>query len=152
MLDSAKRRSVSLGYRIARLFRLNSCLLDSWLAGHSMNHGQIPYIMCTVEKEGQTQDKLSTCIRVDRAATARALKCMEKAGLIEREENPKNRRQKLVYPTPEGKAQYAKLVPLLNNHNEVMFRGFSADERKTAIALLDRVIANVQGELDGENR
>jgi len=152
MLDSAKRRSVSLGYRIARLWRLNGCLLDGWLTDLSMSVGQIPYIMSTIEKEGQTQDELSTEIRVDRAATARTLKSMEKSGLIEREQNPKNRRQKLVYPTTKGKARYDKLIPLLDHHNEVMFRGFSDDERKTAIALMDRVIANVQCELDGENR
>ncbi|BCS90047.1 hypothetical protein PSDVSF_32890 [Pseudodesulfovibrio sediminis] len=115
-----------------------------------MHCGQIPYIISIVEKEGLTQEELSTTVHLDRGHTARMLKTMEASGLIKREKNPENRRQKFVYPTTKGKARYQALMPVLSRHNAVMFRGFSAEERNAAITILDRVIANVQSELDGE--
>lgn len=147
MQDNTGRRTTSLGYKISRLFRLNGCILDSWLNEHGICSGQIPYIMTTVEREGQTQDQLSASIRVCPAATARMLKSMESSCLVRREENPNNRRQKFVYPTNKAKQLYATLIPLLDRHNQVMLKGFSKDEKTLAKSMLDRIYANVQNEL-----
>nr|WP_321512756.1 MarR family transcriptional regulator [uncultured Pseudodesulfovibrio sp.] len=144
------RRATSLGYRVSRLYRLNSCLLDCWLNEHHFSSGQIPYIMATVEKPGQTQEQLSAYIRVCPAAIARTLKNMEASGLVRRDENPENRRQKLVYPTSEAEALYSTLIPILDRHNEVMLEGFSDEEKVQIGAMLDRIATNVQKELIGE--
>ncbi|NDV19375.1 MarR family transcriptional regulator [Pseudodesulfovibrio sp. JC047] len=147
MTDHDTRRSTSLGYRISRLSRLNSCLLDAWLEKHGLCSGQIPYIISTVEKEGQTQETLSTLISVCPAATARMLKNMEASELVIRKGNPNNRRQKLVYPTEKAKELYTVLIPLLDTHNHVMFNGFSHAERVQARTMLDRIYDNVHSKL-----
>jgi len=106
--------------------------------------------MATVEKAGQTQEQLSAYIRVCPAATTRMLKNMESAGLVRRKENPDNRRQNLVHPTAKAKALYSALIPILDQHNEVMLKGFSEEEKVQIRAMLDRIATNVQKQLNGE--
>lgn len=148
MIDFKERRKSSLAYRVSLLYRLNTSLLERFLADFEYCPGQIPYIISTIEKEGQTQDELAALIRVNRAATARTLKKMEKAGLVVRKENPENRRQNLVYPTDKSKANLDDLLEILDQHNAIMFEGFSDEERQQAVGFMNRVISNVQRAVD----
>lgn len=148
MFDHEERLRTSLGYRNALLHRLSTSLLSVRLQELDICPGLIPYIMSTMEHGSMTQDELSTFIRVDPAATTRALKSLEKKGLVKREVNPKNRRQKLVSPTDKTREIYGKLVPILQRHNEVMLDGFTDDEKATVLKAMDRVLANVQNKLD----
>jgi len=138
-----KEQRESSGYRIAQLFRKNSCLLERKVSGMGLCSGQIPYIMATIEKGGQTQDELAAHIHVNRAATARMLKNMETAGFVTRTENPKNRRQNLVWPTEKSEALVDDLLDVLIEHNEMILTGFSREEKLQFLSLLDRVIVNM---------
>ena len=138
-----KERRESSGYRIARLFRKNSCLLERKVSVMGLCSGQIPYIMATIEKGGQTQDELAAHMHVNRAATARTLKNMETAGFITRTENPDNRRQNLVWPTEKAEALLDDLLDVLIEHNEMIMTGFSREEKLQFLSLLDRVLVNM---------
>jgi len=137
-----KGRRVSLGFRVGRISRLNACLLERKVAALGLCFGQIPYILSTVEYGEQTQDEIAAQLQVNRAATARTLKNMEEAGLVTREENPENRRQKLVRPTERSEALVNGLQDILKEHNDVLLAGFSAEEKAQLLNLLDRVIEN----------
>lgn len=143
MTKFRKERRESSGYRIARLFRKNSCLLERKVSGMGLCSGQIPYIMATIEKGGQTQDELAAHMYVNRAATARMLKNMEAAGFITRTENPENRRQNLVWPTKKAEAVVDDLLNVLIEHNKLILTGFSREEKLQFLNLLDRVIINI---------
>lgn len=143
MVNFDELRRKSPGHRAARIFRSNAWLMDRKVSELGLCHGQLPYLVATLEKEGQTQDELATYIRVNRAATARTLKAMEKAGLVTRKENPENRRQKLVYPTAKAKTIINDVIGILDAHNAMMLDGFSDEERTTLFSLMDRVIDNL---------
>ncbi|CCH48248.1 MarR family winged helix-turn-helix transcriptional regulator [Pseudodesulfovibrio piezophilus] len=147
MIDFRKRRLDSLGFRVARLFRINGCLLEKKLAGSGLTMGQVPYIQITLEKGGQTQDQLAARACVNRAATARTLKTLEKLDFVVRKENPKNRRQKLVYPTDKAREVLPHLLGILDEHDDMMFNDFSTEEKELLLRLLDRVIGTVKTEL-----
>lgn len=149
MKNYSSQRKESLSYRVCRLFRLSSCILDRRLASLGLWHGQVPYIITLVEEEGRTQNELAGIIRVNRAATARILKNMEAAGLVRREENPQNRREKLVYPTDKSRALADQLVAILDSYNEDIFEGFTDEERGVVLKLMDRALNNAQAVADG---
>lgn len=144
MIDFREKRHESLGFRVSLLFRTNACLLEKRLSTIGIVYGQAPYVIATNENEGQTQDELAARLRVNRAATARHLKAMEKAGLIIRQENPDNRRQKLVYPTEKSKALVEELLTILDDYNAAILTGFSQEEKDTLLSLMDRAIANTE--------
>lgn len=129
------------------MFRTSVCLIDRKIASLGLCHGQVPYLFSIVEEEGQTQDELAAHIRVNRAATARTLKSMEKAGLITRQPNPENRRQNLVYPTAKAKGLTDKVLAILDDHNDMMLTEFSTDEKMQLLSLMDRVIDNMDATL-----
>jgi len=144
-------RRVSTGFRVARLFRMNACLLERKVGRLGLCHGQIPYVLSTLEHGEQTQDALAAQLHVCPAATARALKNLEAAGFVTRAENPENRRQKLVRATPQAEAIADELQTLLVEYNSLLLDGFSEEERTQLMSLLDRTIANAEGMLkDGE--
>lgn len=104
---------------------------------------QLPYLITLSRQEEQTQDELSCYVRVNRAATARTLKTMEQAGLVTRRVNAENKRQKLVRLTDKASALIPALLDLLDEHNDAMLEGFSDEERVQLLALMDRLIDNV---------
>lgn len=139
-----EERAASLGYRVSLLARLKGCILDRKIADLEICHGQIAYLMETILNEGQPQERLAEIVLVDRAATTRALKCMETSGLVTRRPNPENRRQKLVYPTQKGREVMDELLNRLTENTEMMFEGFSPEERKLFLAMMDRIIGNAK--------
>jgi DNA-binding MarR family transcriptional regulator len=96
---------------------------------------------------GIVQEDLSSHLRLDRAATARALQSLEVNGFIHREEDPQDRRRKKVYPTPKAEGLQEEMVEILRAHNEVLLSGLTGEERTQLIRLLDKVIDNLHGTL-----
>lgn len=141
-------RRASIGYRIARLFRMNAAILERKVSPLGVAYGQIPYVLMTVEHGEQTQDHMSAKLHVNRAATARTLKKLEAEGFITREENPECRRQKLVRPTEKAEGIAHELQDLLTDFNGMLIKGISEDEKAQLFGLLDRVIVNAEEMLE----
>ncbi|NJB68146.1 DNA-binding MarR family transcriptional regulator [Desulfobaculum xiamenense] len=144
------RRRTSPGYRVTRLARLNSAFLDRLVESMDIGHGQIPYLCALLACEGLTQDELAAGVGVNRSATARALALLESKGLVSRRENSENRRQKLVFPSERARRMADDFYAVLDRENEVLFEGLSEDERRVALDIMDRMMANVQRALDEE--
>lgn len=140
-------RRVSLGYRISRLHWAKSVLVERWLGHTGVSQGQVPYIAELFDEDELSQDELAGRIRVNRSATARALKALEDSGFIQRRENPDNRRQKLVSLTAKTWAMKAEFLDVLARMNLTLFAGFTNEERGMVLELLDRVMLNMENEL-----
>ncbi|BBD09612.1 MarR family winged helix-turn-helix transcriptional regulator [Desulfovibrio ferrophilus] len=140
-------RRVSLGYRISRLHWLKSSLVDRWLGHTGVSQGQVPYIAELFDEDELSQDELAGRIKVNRAATARALKALEESGHVKRRENPDNRRQKLVSLTAKSWAMKPEFLDVIARMNLALFAGFKDEERTTMLNLLDRVMVNIEQEL-----
>ncbi len=69
---------------------------------------------------------------------------MERDGIIRREPDPGDRRSSLVSLTDEARARLPAGRAVLVQGNREATRGMSAEEVKTLIALLGRVLANVE--------
>lgn len=137
----------SLGYRISLLAKLQGRILDQRLARLKIHSGQIGYLLEIVINAGQAQDRLAELVNVNRAAATRSLRSMESAGLVTREVNPDNKRQKLVYPTERARDSMDDLLLELKAHHASLFEGFSQDEQTIFMELFDRIIANASKRL-----
>ena len=144
-----ERKAKSMGYRAARLHRLHMLVLDGLLAELGLpqvRSGTVPFLSAVLCHGGKTQDELAAWVSVSGACTARALSVLEEADLVTRDENPDNRRQKLVYPTDKAKRLEAAFQDVLERNNTVMLDGFSDEERSQALDYMDRMIANLKAE------
>ncbi|MFW5500492.1 MULTISPECIES: MarR family winged helix-turn-helix transcriptional regulator [unclassified Maridesulfovibrio] len=134
------KKHASFGYMNGQMGRLHKAILAEKLKSVGITYGQIGFIMQSLRYPGRSQDELSMILSVDKAATARAVANLIKMGLLYREENPDNRRQKLVYPTEKAKAIKDDLHKELMAANEIMISGLSEEEAKKLMELMGKVI------------
>ena len=146
------RRAKSISYRAGRLHRLHLMVLNSWLEELDLpgvRYGTVPFLSAVLERGGRTQDELAEWASVSGARAARALCMLEESGLVERRENPENRRQKLVFATDKAQAVSRAFTEILGRNNATLLRGFSDSERTQALRYMDRMIANLEAEIAG---
>ena len=134
------------------LHRLSMAYMAGPLSEMGISRGKIGFLMSVLQFEGIVQEELTNKLCIDRAATARALQAMEKQGLIRREEDREDRRKKRVYPTEKARALQPVLMGMLDRHNEALFAGLSQDEQDQFLGMLDRLVDNLRGAVEGVSR
>lgn len=71
-------------------------------------------ISCLWRDQGIAQQTLAERIVKDKASLSNLLNNLERKGYISRKEDAADRRNKLVYLTPEGEALWQRLLPILD--------------------------------------
>ena len=97
-----------------------------------------------------TQRELSDYYEVDPAAVSRMLTGLEKRGYVSRRVNGANRRRDLVEITPPGREAVARWRTRCREAEEVMLRGFTAEERARFADYLSRAYQNFRRVRGGE--
>lgn len=72
-------------------------------------------LMNVYDNEGITQEALSSLLYIDKAATARAIKSLEKKGFMIREMKQEDRRAKKLYLTDKARGHKEYFYQLLKN-------------------------------------
>ena len=120
--------------------RLHKAILAEKLKTRGITYGQIGFLMQVLRYPGRSQDDLSQVLSVDKGATARAVAKLIDEGLLHRESNPENKRQKMVYPTDKAIALREDLHKMLMDSNLTMLSGLTADEINQLVKLMTKVI------------
>ena len=90
-------------------------------------HGQGP----------STQDQMATYFELDKGAISKTLNKMEEKGLIVRETNAADKRQKIVTLTGAGRSILGRMTEVLTSWNEQVFAGVPHEE----VAMIEKNIA-----------
>ena len=110
----------------------------------NLTKGQYLYLVRIYEDPGIIQEKLAEMIKVDRTTAARAIKKLELHGFIEKKDDELNKKIKKLYPTEKGKQVYPFIQREGEHSNRVALSGFSEEESKTLVHLLQRVRKNIE--------
>ncbi len=140
-------KKTKFGYMASQMVRLHKTVLTEKLDKLGITYGQIGFIMQTVRRPGRTQDELSLLLSVDKGATARTVAKLEKEGFVYREENPENKRQKLVYPAQKGLAIFEELKLILLESNESMLSCLDSQEKELMLNFMVRIIDSCREQL-----
>ncbi len=102
----------ALSRRISRLYN-NRCL------EHGVTASQSFVIFDVMDHEGTNVKDIAERIQLDSPAVTGLIDRLAKEGLIERREDPQDRRSLKIYLTPKGRElAETKLVPMANEFNE----------------------------------
>jgi len=111
---------------------------------YDLTKGQYLYLVRICENPGIIQEKLAEMIKVDRTTASRAIKKLEKNGIIERKDDKHNKKIKKLFPTVKGKNVYPYIKRENDHSNSVALAGFSEREVEIISHLLQRVRKNIE--------
>jgi DNA-binding MarR family transcriptional regulator len=88
---------------------------------------------------GVSQSSVADALRFDRSTLVQIIDRLERRGLVVRQMSPSDRRSNALRLTLAGTELLAELKERAFEHEEVIARNLSQDERKTLIRLLERI-------------
>ncbi|MFC3749065.1 MarR family winged helix-turn-helix transcriptional regulator [Paenibacillus sp. GCM10012306] len=106
--------------------------------------GQYLYLVRICENPGIIQERVADMLKVDRTTASRSIKNLVSGGLIEKQNDPDNKKILKLYPTEEGKRIYQFLKREEEYSNAVALQGFSEAELEAALELLHRIRTNIE--------
>jgi len=98
-------------------------------------------LMYLSSSNGINQDAIAQHFMLDKGAIAKTLRKLEEKGMIERHQNPENKRENLISIAPEGRSILEEMGKALTEWNQYFFDGLSEDDINQ-YERLTNVIAN----------
>lgn len=138
--------SNSLGYLVRKSFRSVSRALEARTSEYGVTASQWHFLRVLWIEDGISQRELSQRVNMREPTTVIAVKRLEKAGLINRKQSPEDGRKINIFLTPKAKALKAKLMPLVEDVNNLATRGMTAKEKAELRRLLTMVNKNLESE------
>lgn len=105
--------------------------------------GQLPVLVALRDGEASTQRDLARFAKTEQPPMAQMLARMERDGLISRTTDPTDRRSSRIALTEAAEARMPDAVDTLLRGNQEALNGFTNEETQQLVALLTRLIANL---------
>ncbi|WP_188849776.1 MarR family winged helix-turn-helix transcriptional regulator [Aureimonas glaciei] len=107
--------------------------------------GYLPALMALRDGRATSQRDLARIVRIEQPSMAQMMVRMERDGLIRRDPDPADGRSSRIALTQTAIARLPEACDALFQGNSEALQGFSDDEAEHFIAMLNRVIANLDG-------
>lgn len=129
-------------FAITELFYLKA---NRFLRRFNLTLEQSAVLTHLYENEGISQKELAKHTLKDQANTTRILKRMLEKGFVTRINHEQDKRQNLIYLTPEGERLVEKMVPIFYKAKSDVMRVLSNSETAELGQLLYRFYQNISG-------
>ncbi len=116
---------------------------DSHFASHGVTADQFVILACLGEEDTITQKDLARRASSDPSTIRAMLVLLEGRGLVARERNPADSRERLVTLTVKGRRLFERLFKSSEPIRVQMLAGFSDDEASLLVGGLRRLIDNM---------
>ena len=136
-------REESVDFLLSRVCRLHHARAHMLLETLGLYHGQPRMLRALWEREGLTHSDLAAQLHVQPATVTKMVQRMEKAGFVERRDDPRDQRVSRVYLTEAGYAVQAQVERVWQTLERETLDGLSPEE----CALLLRCLARVRENL-----
>lgn len=135
-------RSESLGWLLRRLKQSIVGAADVHLGEHGLTHAQWGPLLSLHMNGASSVAQLVRELDTDAGAMSRLLDRLEAKNLCHRDRSAEDRRVVMVSLTEEGREVTAEMTAVLSDVFNAHLDGFSEDEWRLLIKLLQRLLAN----------
>jgi len=111
--------------------------------GYDITLSQWLILMMLWQKNGRNQNELTGLMYREKTTITRVIEGMEKRGLIYREIDTKDRRNKLCYLTEEGYLLRLKLIPIVREVNDLAISNINSQEFEIFKNIIKKVLTNL---------
>lgn len=87
-----------------------------------------------------SQDNIAGALMLDKTTVAKALSAMESKGLIQREQNPRNRRENVIRITEIGRTNVSDSIHIYDRWLSELCSCLSPEERRQLDGYFDRIV------------
>ena len=140
----------SVGRLLGFASRATTMLSERRLATHDLTIQQWILLTALWRTDGMTISQLASYYRVKEPTASSLVDRMEAKGLVVRERSTEDRRKVIVCLTEKSRA-LSHLIGFYQQINDVLFDGFTDGEMTSFISLMERLIANVEAELESSS-
>lgn len=135
-------------YRMSRLLAVaGSMVIRLCEGGYGITRREWRVIGALAQEEGLLSSQLAERTQLDRARTSRAITSLVGKKLVRRETGQADRRQARLALTPQGRALYQALFPLVRDINHRLLAAVSAQDVARLDASLDALQARAEAML-----
>lgn len=129
----------SISKLITFLARKSQTYLVMTLDKFNLTAAEQPILMALYHCEGISQEQLTALVGVDKAATARAVKSLEKKGMAIRMRDQQDRRQNRLYLTETAKRLCPSVKSALSAFNAQITEGIDEASLEIACRVLQKM-------------
>jgi DNA-binding MarR family transcriptional regulator len=115
------------------------------LEEHDLSVQQYGTLLLVAELPGRTVAEVGREVGTARQSANELITGMERAGLVERRPNPRDRRTQQVHLTPAGEQRLADAAPAVRKVETELEASFSDADRAAARAWLQHMVKAVEG-------
>lgn len=106
-------------------------------------------LMTLLANGALNQEAIASRLDLDKGAIAKTIAKLESKGLVTRQPNPEDKRQKIVEATPQADGIAQAMERTLDSLNKSIFAGLTPDEVNQACVLLAHMAKNAQSNEEG---
>lgn len=132
-----------IGYRILQIHRAHRSRAEAALHELGLHTGQEMLLLRLWNEEGLTQSELVDQLCVEPPTVTKTLHRLEKAGYVERRQDPEDARVSRVYLTPKGRSLEAPVKKIWEDLEALTQQGLSEVEKALLRRLLDQISNNI---------
>lgn len=96
------------------------------------------------------QETIAASLDIDRGAITKTVGKLEAKGLVVREVNSANRREKIITLTDQAQPIIEQMKVIYEDLQGILFKGFEEEEVETLTANLSKVASNLSEEINQE--
>ncbi len=125
--------------KITKIAREAEKLVLKTLREEGVGTAEIDLIHALRHNPGCTQAKLAEILHADKAAIARRTKNLEAKGILVRQDDPKDKRSKLLFPTEKAEKLKTSKAQIETTFYEYLADALTKEEAEIFAALLDKL-------------
>ena len=114
------------------------------VAPYGIKGGQFEYFLFIYQNEGINQNQLAKIKNVGKASVTKAIKILEEQNFVYRAVDENDKRNYKLYASERGKKYVSSMLEQRKEMEQVIFDGFSKDEKDTLVELLSRMLKNTE--------
>ena len=119
----------SLDFLLAQVCKAHRARMFTLFEELGLYHGQPPMLFALWDQDGQTHTELAGRLHIQASTVTKMVQRMEKAGFVERRDDPDDQRVSRVYLTPAGFAIREDVDRVWRQLEDETFDGFTLEEQ-----------------------
>ncbi|MFP4089186.1 MAG: MarR family winged helix-turn-helix transcriptional regulator [Cyclobacteriaceae bacterium] len=133
----------SLSMVMGKASRLLTNRISKNLSEHNVTAEQWMLLASLWRKNGQTQQALAEVSNKNKASITHLIDNLEKRQLVTRHADESDRRNKIIYLTPEGERLQEELASIVKKTTKAMTRGIDKKDLKVSKQVMKQIIENL---------